>query len=302
MEIDASLMEIFLNEAQSYLTTLEDSQSDLKAKADAAHGMKGIAAMLEFSELSQEASVLEHQLRASDDSEMVSRVAQLRSRLEEIQAQAKKQFSKEAEPQSQPEPPPPPETKAGRQNLFSDDSLEAIDDSPGPAEGVEPAPGETLDDEVEDPEWDPETAQMLQSIFLEEAGEILDGIDKTLAGLTKDIDNADHVHSLFRLTHTLKGAAGTVGFGWVSKAAHAMENHFDAIRSGAVEMNRERLETLVSAADILHSMVEQAADTGSQKSLFNQLQQDLIRSSQARPARPVRPEEKAEVSPEPESG
>ena len=60
-------------------------------------------------------------------------------------------------------------------------------------------------------------------IFRDEAGGRLDRIVDTLLALENGSAGADAVDSLFRDTHTIKGAAGMVGLPEISGLAHVME-------------------------------------------------------------------------------
>ena len=60
-------------------------------------------------------------------------------------------------------------------------------------------------------------------IFRDEASDRLDRIVDTLLALENGSAAADAVDSLFRDTHTIKGAAGMVGLAEVSGLAHVME-------------------------------------------------------------------------------
>jgi two-component system, chemotaxis family, sensor kinase CheA len=71
-------------------------------------------------------------------------------------------------------------------------------------------------------------------IFREEAAERLDTIDGLLVGLEASDGDPDAVDALFREFHTIKGAAGVVGFDDLHRLAHAAEDLLaTARRTGA---------------------------------------------------------------------
>ena len=87
-------------------------------------------------------------------------------------------------------------------------------------------------------------------IFRDEAGGRLDRIVDTLLALENGSAAADAVDSLFRDTHTIKGAAGMVGLPEVSGLAHVMEELLaDARQHGTLPP--ALVEPLLRASDAL---------------------------------------------------
>jgi two-component system chemotaxis sensor kinase CheA len=92
-------------------------------------------------------------------------------------------------------------------------------------------------------------------IFRDEARERLDRIVETLLALESGRAPADAVDSLFRDTHTIKGAAGMVGMDEIGELAHAMEDVLATARE-AGSFQAELTEPLLRAADALRQHVE----------------------------------------------
>ncbi len=92
-------------------------------------------------------------------------------------------------------------------------------------------------------------------IFRDEARERLDRIVVTLLAVEAGGAAADAVDSLFRDTHTIKGAAGMVGLDEIGALAHVMEDLLAAARhDGALPL--ELVGPLLRAADALRRHVE----------------------------------------------
>jgi two-component system, chemotaxis family, sensor kinase CheA len=92
-------------------------------------------------------------------------------------------------------------------------------------------------------------------IFRDEARSRLDRIVETLLALESGSADADALDSLFRDTHTIKGAAGMVGLDEIGALAHVMEDLLAQARdSGA--LSPELIEPLLQAADGLRAHVE----------------------------------------------
>jgi two-component system chemotaxis sensor kinase CheA len=92
-------------------------------------------------------------------------------------------------------------------------------------------------------------------IFRDEARERLDRIVNTLLSLEAGRADADAVDSLFRDTHTIKGAAGMIGLEEVCALAHAMEDVLSGARDGGA-VPAELIVPLLGAADGLRRHVD----------------------------------------------
>jgi two-component system chemotaxis sensor kinase CheA len=95
----------------------------------------------------------------------------------------------------------------------------------------------------------------LRRAFLEEAEELLEKLNGALVELERQPGNAQLVHEIFRLTHSLKSEAALLDFTHLSEVAHRLEDVFDRIRSGSLELTRPLLDTIFSASDIIHELV-----------------------------------------------
>jgi two-component system chemotaxis sensor kinase CheA len=106
-----------------------------------------------------------------------------------------------------------------------------------------------VDPGVTDPD-----AEFLE-IFRDEARERLDRMVNTLLALEGGRADADAVDSLFRDTHTIKGAAGMVGLDNLCALAHAMEDVLSGARDGHA-VAEEVIAPLLSAADGLRRHID----------------------------------------------
>jgi len=61
------------------------------------------------------------------------------------------------------------------------------------------------------------------SIFLEEATELMEGLDTTISAWQKDLNNKEHLHEMQRLLHTLKGGARLAGLSKLGNLSHNFE-------------------------------------------------------------------------------
>jgi chemotaxis protein histidine kinase CheA/CheY-like chemotaxis protein len=75
---------------------------------------------------------------------------------------------------------------------------------------------------------DPSIHEQSLHYFLQEAGELLQALEQELLSLRKDY-SLNKIHTMMRLTHTLKGAAAMVGMETIKSVAHSLEDIFKAL-------------------------------------------------------------------------
>ncbi|MCL2155968.1 MAG: Hpt domain-containing protein, partial [Leptospirales bacterium] len=78
-----------------------------------------------------------------------------------------------------------------------------------------------------------------RDIFLEEADELLQELNKNLLKLEKNPEDADIINNIFRAAHSLKSSAAFVGLNDLSDLAHRMENLLQGIRDKTNSITQE---------------------------------------------------------------
>lgn len=99
-------------------------------------------------------------------------------------------------------------------------------------------------------------------IFIEESQEHLQGLNQSLLGLETNPKDMKILNEIFRVAHTIKGMAGTMGYTGVTNLTHQMENVLDAIRNGKVEVNTSIIDILFECLDYLENSIGVIANTG----------------------------------------
>jgi len=107
-------------------------------------------------------------------------------------------------------------------------------------------------------------------IFIEEAKEHLQNLNVTLLEMEKDANNKDYINEIFRVAHTIKGMAATMGFKRMTVLTHDMENVLSEIRTGAISVSAELLDVLFQCLDALESYIELIINTGNEGAEENQ--------------------------------
>jgi two-component system, chemotaxis family, sensor kinase CheA len=98
--------------------------------------------------------------------------------------------------------------------------------------------------------------QEYREIFLAEALESYTEINRLLTVLEKSPADVQPIHSLFRVTHTLKGNAAGMGYDAISELAHVLEDLFGEIRDGRIQLGDELFFPVYKAADVLGELID----------------------------------------------
>lgn len=110
-------------------------------------------------------------------------------------------------------------------------------------------------------DWSAEDGDLLRGLFIDEAEGHLHAIGEAQAALARAPDGVlpgDTVDALFRHLHSLKGAAGSVGFEAIGRAAHELEELIAEIRQGQVALTAGILEHLDEGVGHLRALLEGA--------------------------------------------
>lgn len=107
---------------------------------------------------------------------------------------------------------------------------------------------------IEDPE--------LQRLFKAESAEHLASLDDGLLGLEKNRSDQAILDTVFRETHSLKGAARMLGLSKIESTAHDLESILNPARKGETPLLAETLESMTQILGKLRKLVQEAL-TGS---------------------------------------
>lgn len=96
----------------------------------------------------------------------------------------------------------------------------------------------------------------LVEIFVEEAAEILDALERVLGELRHAEDSGPHLERLQREIHTLKGSARMAGVESIGDLSHAMENVLTDVVEGRLSPSSDLWDLLQEVVDRLFGMIE----------------------------------------------
>jgi chemotaxis protein histidine kinase CheA len=110
---------------------------------------------------------------------------------------------------------------------------------------------------VEEVDFDPEELAMLRELFKTEAQDALETVTARVlaAGSTKP--SAEALTELMRVTHTLKGAAGTVGLTAIVDLAHRLESAFAGVGREVVPWTPTTPDQIVEITDGMRAYLDQ---------------------------------------------
>jgi len=114
-----------------------------------------------------------------------------------------------------------------------------------------------------------------KELFITEAQEHLDSLNKFLLQLESDPENLDIVTEIFRSAHTLKGMSATMGYDQLTELAHEMENLLEHLRSGDCAVTTDVVDTLFACFDTLGSIIYAIAEDKPEQIDFSSLASEI---------------------------
>ncbi len=98
--------------------------------------------------------------------------------------------------------------------------------------------------------------KQLLDIFLSEADELIQTIEKDLVALDSSPDDASLIDEVFRAVHTMKSSAAMVGFEKTSEYAHLLENLLERLRNKTMVVTKELISFLLRCGDFLKVLLD----------------------------------------------
>ncbi|MEI6987015.1 MAG: Hpt domain-containing protein, partial [Rhodospirillaceae bacterium] len=102
--------------------------------------------------------------------------------------------------------------------------------------------------------------QQFKQTFFDESAEFLGVAETGLLRLTPGNADMEEINAIFRAVHSIKGGGGAFGFSDLVKFAHEFETVMDGVRTSAVHITDDVVDTLIRANDILGRLLAHARD------------------------------------------
>lgn len=93
------------------------------------------------------------------------------------------------------------------------------------------------------------------NIFVLEAEEQIELLEKNLLDLEKDTTNAEVINNIFRVMHTLKGASDMFGFSTIRELTHHLETIYDKVRDKEIDPDKKILDLTFKTIDHLRKLL-----------------------------------------------
>lgn len=119
-----------------------------------------------------------------------------------------------------------------------------------------------------------DTSQYM-SMFLEESMENLQTLNESLLELEQHPEDIDKLNEIFRVAHTIKGMAATMGFSQMAELTHKMEDVLSKFREGKLKVTEKVVTVLFRCLDTLEKMVNNISEGISEEISIEDILHDL---------------------------
>ncbi|MEL7598418.1 MAG: Hpt domain-containing protein, partial [Clostridiaceae bacterium] len=119
-----------------------------------------------------------------------------------------------------------------------------------------------------------DTSQYL-SMFLEESIDNLQTLNESLLQLEQEPDDIDKLNEIFRVAHTIKGMAATMGFNDMAELTHKMEDVLSQFREGNLRVTQEVVTVLFKCLDTLEQMVNNISEGTDESISIDEIMENL---------------------------
>lgn len=99
-------------------------------------------------------------------------------------------------------------------------------------------------------------------IFLEEATDHLAEISRALLELEKETGNATAIDTIFRMAHSIKSMAASLGYDPVAELSHRLEDRMEGVRAAGRVRDGDELSLLFRGLEALEGMVSAVSEDG----------------------------------------
>lgn len=123
-----------------------------------------------------------------------------------------------------------------------------------------------------------DTSQYLK-MFLEESMDNLQTLNESLLELENNPNDIDRINQIFRVAHTIKGMAATMGFTDMAELTHQMENVLAEFREGELKVTQDVVTVLFDCLDTLEKMVSNIEEDSDEKVEIEKIMKDLANIS-----------------------
>lgn len=130
-------------------------------------------------------------------------------------------------------------------------------------------------------------------IFIEESKEHLQSLNQCLLQMEKNPADNSMLNEIFRVAHTIKGMAGTMGFNKMTRLTHDMEDVLQSLRNNEIKTTPKLIDLLFKCLDALEGYTTEIIETSTEGTednfeIINELA-DIIKQKDGAEAAPATP-------------
>ncbi len=96
----------------------------------------------------------------------------------------------------------------------------------------------------------------LEDTYREESAELLAQLEAALLELEDHPTDVESIDQAFRAMHTIKGSGAMFGFDKLSAFTHHLENAFDLVRSGDLQISKKLISISLSSSDHIRKLMD----------------------------------------------
>ena len=94
-----------------------------------------------------------------------------------------------------------------------------------------------------------------KDLFVSEVREHLQGMNEAIVALEGTPEEREKIDFLFRMAHSIKGMAASMGYGEMAELSHKMEDLMDRVRKGTIGFVSAVADLLLEGSDLLSTML-----------------------------------------------
>ena len=95
--------------------------------------------------------------------------------------------------------------------------------------------------------------------FVEETTKHCERLEKEILALEAEKFSTDRVAAVFRIVHTLKGAARMMKLPLIAEVAHRMEDVLEQLRLGSCSLSQQMTDLLLAGVDTVRTFIPDVA-------------------------------------------
>ncbi len=113
---------------------------------------------------------------------------------------------------------------------------------------------------MSEPKYELDEMESIIEEFMVETKEIVNALDANLVKLEREPDNLNLLNEIFRGAHTMKGAAGFLGFNELMKLTHKMEDILNKLRKAELSVTPDVMDILLESVDFVKLTLQDITD------------------------------------------